>query len=144
MTIGFSGQRNLYKGTEPRGYVRIELEAHDGSRIQLELIADTGCPFDIIVDTATLQAYDRGPAQSVNTTYGLLVGKWLHVSIKDAGLDARVLGYGNDSVVQDTKVASPDFAGLIGLPLLRRMEYGGDADWFWIRPAQAGGTPTQP
>ena len=28
-----------------------------------------------------------------------------------------------------------DFSGLVGLPLLRLLEYGGDADWFWLRPA---------
>jgi hypothetical protein len=33
------------------------------------------------------------------------------------------------------EASSPDFGGLVGLPLLRLMEYGGDADWFWLRPA---------
>ena len=59
-------------------------------------------------------------------------------------LNARVLAYGNDPLVQEVKVDSTDFAGLIGLPFLRMMEYGGNIDWFWIRLAQASGTSVQP
>jgi hypothetical protein len=31
-----------------------------------------------------------------------------------------------------------DFDGLAGLPLLGLLEYGGNADWFWLRAAQVG------
>jgi len=60
---------------------------------------------------------------------------WLHVSIPLLGIKYFLIGYYNDSILRDVKVSSPDFEGLIGLPLLRLMEYGGDADWFWLRPA---------
>jgi hypothetical protein len=135
------GQQNLYKGIDPRSWIRVELEASDGARISMELIADTGCPFNMIVDVATLQRYALLPAPPISTTFGQLVGAWLRIIIPEVSLDVRVLAYANDSVVQDVKVDCPDFGGLIGLPLLRMMEYGGDADWFWIRPAQASGTP---
>jgi hypothetical protein len=35
--------------------------------------------------------------------------------------------------VNVVKRSDPEFGGLVGLPLLRMLEYGGDAGWFWIR-----------
>jgi len=52
----------------------------------------------------------------------------------EVGLDQDIMAYASDAVVRAAKASSPDFSGLAGLPLLRMMEYGGDADWFWIRP----------
>jgi hypothetical protein len=63
-------------------------------------------------------------------------GGWLHVDIPEVRLNQDIVGYGNDAVVSAAKASSPDFGGLADLPLLRMMEYGGDADWFWIRPLQ--------
>ena len=44
-----------------------------------------------------------------------------------------MIGYGSDAVVAATQANSPDFGGLVGLPLLRTMRYGGDADFFCPR-----------
>ena len=137
-------QRNSYKGVDSRAWVRIELVASDGSRAQLEVIADTGCPFDLIVDVATITRFADSAITRLGSTYGALIGGWVDVFIKELGLNARVLAYGNDPLVQEVKVDSTDFAGLVGLPFLRMMEYGGNIDWFWIRLAQASGTSVQP
>jgi hypothetical protein len=48
----------------------------------------------------------------------------------ELGLIEPIHGYGSDSVAQAVKRDSSDFSGLVGLPLLRLTEYGGDADWF--------------
>jgi hypothetical protein len=48
-----------------------------------------------------------------------------------------VRSYASDGVATATKVSSPDFEGLAGLPLLRLVEYGGNANWFWLRAAPA-------
>jgi len=136
-------QRNSYKGIDSRGWVRIELAASDGSRTQLELIADTGCPFDLIVDVATITRFFDSAITRIGSSYGVLTGGWVGVFIQELGLNIRVLGYGNDPLIQEVRLDSTDFAGLIGLPFLRMMEYGGNADWFWIRPAQAGSGTNQ-
>jgi hypothetical protein len=115
-------QRNAYKGIDSRGWVRVELTAADGSRAQLELIADTGCPFDLIVDVATVTKFADSAITRLGSTYGPLVGGWVEMFIKEIGLNARVLAYGNDSLVREAKLESSDFAGLIGLPALRLME----------------------
>jgi hypothetical protein len=62
-----------------------------------------------------------------------LEGGWISVRLPDLGLTHLVIGYGSDDVVTATKASSSDFEGLAGLPLLRLMEYGGNADWFWLR-----------
>ena len=137
-------QRNSYKGIDPRGWVRIKLVASDGSRARLELIADTGCPFDLIVDVATVTRFTDSAMTKLGSTYGTLLGGWVDTFVRELGLNARVLAYGNDSLVQEAKLDSNDFAGLIGLPFLRLLEYGGDADWLWIRPPQTGSAANQP
>ena len=57
--------------------------------------------------------------------------------ITEIAFDQLVLGYASDGVVQMAQLSSPDFGGLIGLPLLQMMQYGGDANEFWVRPAAA-------
>jgi hypothetical protein len=61
------------------------------------------------------------------------------VVIPKISFDQQVLGYASDAVVSAAQASSPDFAGLLGLPLLRLMGYGGGADSFWVRPG--AGTP---
>jgi hypothetical protein len=42
----------------------------------------------------------------------------------------RPVGYANDKVVEVVQRSDSGFAGLVGLPLLRLMEYGGNAETF--------------
>ncbi len=72
----------------------------------------------------------------LQSNFGLLEGGWLHVTMPELGLDQDVGGFASDAVVTATKASSPDFEGLAGLPFLRLLEYGGDADWFWLRRVQ--------
>lgn len=80
---------------------------------------------------------NQGEAPDRNSNFGLLEGGWLHVSIPEIGLNLYLVGYGSDAVVQAAKASCLDFDGLAGLPLLRLVEYGGNADWFWLRPVQS-------
>ena len=84
---------------------------------------------------ARLKARD-GP--DLNTNFGLLQGGWLQLAMPELGLTQTVLGYASDAVAAAAAASHPDFQGLAGLPLLRLAEYGGDADWFWIRPVGGG------
>ena len=139
MSGGSQEQRNPYKGTTPRPWVRVQIVARDGSVGEVELIADTGNPYGVIIGAARMARVKRKSGPVLGSNFGLLAGGWLRVVIPDVGFDDLVFGCGSDAVVMHTKQDSPDFEGLVGLPLLRMLEYGGDADWFWIRPQ--GGTP---
>jgi hypothetical protein len=65
----------------------------------------------------------------------MLVGGWLRVVIPEITFDQQVLGYGSDAVVAAAKASSADFRGVLGLPLLRLMQFGGDGGSFWVQPA---------
>jgi hypothetical protein len=54
----------------------------------------------------------------------------------ELGLTNLVLGFGSDHVLQAVQSDCLDFQGLVGLPLLRMLEYGGDEVAFWIRKRQ--------
>ena len=132
-------QRNPYKGISPRAWVRVQLLALDGSTEVVELLADTGNPFALIIGSIQMARVIRRGVLPVNTNFGRMDGGWVRVMIPDVGFDEEVLGYASDRVVNTAQRESPDFEGLLGLPLLRMLEYGGDASWFWIRPQ--GGNP---
>jgi hypothetical protein len=119
--------------------VRVQLAASDGTLRDFDLLADTGNPFELVIGQNILASFLHRTAAHVNTNFGLLRGGWLHVLVPVLGMDLWIIGYGNDAVVSAAQQSSPDFEGLVGLPLLRRTEYGGDRDWFWIRPG-----PTSP
>jgi hypothetical protein len=73
------------------------------------------------------------------TNFGPLVGGWVRVQISELGYDVPVRAYGSDRVLLTARKDHPDFAGLVGLPLLRSLLYGGNPGSFWIRSLT--GTP---
>ena len=88
-----------------------------------------------MVALPVLVRLSRGHAPNVKTNFGLLSGDWFNLEMPELGLVRPILGYGNDPIAAAARASSPDFEGLVGLPFLRLLEYGGDANSFWIRPA---------
>ena len=132
-------QRNPYKGSLSRAWIRLRFSEPSGALWEGEFLADTGCAHEVVVGLSVLARLRRRAAMNVNTNFGWLVGAWLELSMPELGLVCPLVGFGNDRIVAGARASSPDFEGLVGLPFLRLIEYGGDANWFWIRPA--GGTP---
>lgn len=128
-------QRNGYKGIVPCAWIRMRLVAPDGTETEVELMADTGNPYPVIIGTRLLKQVTHRREASKRTNFGLLTGGWLHLRIPDIHFDREITGYGNDAVLTSAQTSCSDFQGLLGLPVLRMMEYGGDPYWFWIRPA---------
>lgn len=128
-------QRNSYKGDPERPWIKVFLHGVDGSKSELELLADTGNPCALIVDLNTLRRirFEDGPIRSSN--FGWLEGGWVEVEVPEFGTKSFLLAFGSDEVVQATRRSCEAFAGLAGLPLLRAFEFGGDADDFWVRLA---------
>jgi hypothetical protein len=127
-------QHNPYKGTTPRCWLRLRFAAADGSLHERELLADTCSPCAVILEQADLALLLRTAAAGVNSNFGHL-GAWLELNMPELGLGSQLLGFGNDHVFHTVQLDSPDFAGLVGLPFLRMVEYGGNATSFWIRAA---------
>lgn len=132
MIVGSPEQRNPYKGSPPRTWVRLQLIAPDSTVRDFDLVADTGNPFELVVSRNVLALFTHGGVADAQTNFGVLLGGWFHLLVPALGMDLWVAGYGNDAIVAATQNSSPDFEGLVGLPFLRRTEYGGDRDWFWI------------
>jgi hypothetical protein len=135
MTSGPAEQRNRYKGFPARPWVRLRLTALDGVHHELEILADTANPCALIISRPAMLMLKWGDAPDIKSNFGLLEGGWLHIHMPQLGLDLDLRGYASDAVVSGAQASSPDFQGLVGLPLLRMLEYGGDLNWFWLRPA---------
>lgn len=135
MPEGRAEQRNVYRGEPARALVHAELVARDGRRQPLDLVVDTGNPCEVIINVATMLAMEWREATDSNSNFGIVRGGWLRLAISEIGFDARFVGYANDKVVEVVKRSDLGFGGLIGLPLLRMLEYGGDRGFFWVRAA---------
>jgi len=131
-------QRNPYKGSPPRSWIRVRVIGVDESVREIELLADTGNPCELIVGPEIMRAFKRGDGPDVSTNFGPLEGGWLQIAVPELSLNRYVLGYSSEVVVRAAEQSHADFAGLAGLPLLRTMEYGGNADSFWLRQANVG------
>jgi hypothetical protein len=135
MTVATPEQRNPYKGDSPRPWLRIRFVAADGSSHDRELVVDTGSPLAMIIDSDSLRRLLRREGPELESNFGPLQGGDVRFVIPELGTEHELTGYANDKVVTAVRTSSPDFGGLIGLSLLRLMEYGGDADEFWVRSA---------
>jgi hypothetical protein len=135
MSTGQAEQRNFYKGKPLRSWIRVQLVARDGSATEADLIADTGNPYSVIIGKKELTRLSQRRGAVLSTNFGILVGGWVRVVIPEIGYDFLSRAYGNDNVLASASQSHPDFQGPVGLPLLRSMQYGGDAGSFWIRPA---------
>jgi hypothetical protein len=126
-------QRNPYQGTEPRAWITVRLNGPSGNTQEWNLLADTGSPFSLIIAESLVPSFTFGAGKHASTNFGFLQASWFQLAMPELGLESLILGYGSEEVVAAAKANHSDFAGLAGLPLLRLLEYGGNADEFWIR-----------
>ena len=124
-------QRNPYRG--PRPWLRLGFQARNGSVRHLDLVADTGCPVPVILRPDLMDILRVGPAPARDSNFGRLVGGWVRLYAPELGVVELVRAYGNDRAPAMVARTHPDFAGLVGLPVLWLGEYGGNADAFWFR-----------
>ena len=69
-------QQTVYKGNPPRPWIRACLRHSDGTIQALQLVADTGNPFAIIISTDNMLRFKQRDAIAQGTNFGLLV-RWL-------------------------------------------------------------------
>jgi hypothetical protein len=141
MADGKWEQRNPYKGNPARATVRLNLISPYEQVQELEFLVDTGNPCSLIVSAAMLGRLCWRQSFATESNFGTLEGAWFRVLVPELQFDEIVLGYANNTVVNVVQRSDHDFAGLVGLPLLRMMEYGGNEIEFWIRALSANGHP---
>lgn len=79
-------QTNAYKGLPPRAWLQVQLVSPDGEPLDLELLADTGNPFSVIVPDRTLKEFKHRDGLSAETNFGPLRGGLLCVSVPNLKL----------------------------------------------------------
>lgn len=127
-------QRNPYKGQAQRAALRLEFRAPDASRHTLELLVDTGSAEGVMVSRDMYHRLVFAPLRPVFfPNWGFTFRGWFRLAMPSLGLTEWVEGYGNDLIATAAVDEHPDFRGLVGLPVLRLGEYGGNADDFWFR-----------
>ena len=133
-----------YRGVTPRAWMRLDFRAPDGTTHAFDLMIDTGSDDAIILRKSAFDLITHGPAPSYFSSWGLMLGGWLDLDMPACGLVTRVHGYTNYLLSAGVAASDSNFMGLIGLPLLRLGEYGGDATGFWFRYPPTSTFPSQP
>lgn len=128
-----SEQRNPYLGRTPRPWLELRFLGAVGESLPLKLIADTGSPQGLILAPHWFDRLVRSRAAPIRNNFGDMSGGWLQLFMPETGLVELVRGYSSATVGEKVAKSHPDFAGLVGLPILRLGEYGGDATDFWFR-----------
>ena len=126
-------QKNRYLGRTPRPWLEIPFRNSAGIIHKVKLIADTGCPQGIILAPEWFDSLVTYRFDSIRTNFGEMDSGWLQVFDPDSGFVELVRGYSSARVGEAASASHADFAGLIGLPILRLGEYGGDANEFRFR-----------
>jgi len=124
-------QRNTYHRGRP--WLRLGFKDVEGSVHELKVVADTGSVAGIILRPDWFLKLFHEKAQTRESNFGALISGWLRLYQPDLGLVEFIRGYGSEKAATIVANSDPDFVGLVGLPVLRLMEYGGNYDSFWIR-----------
>ncbi len=135
-------QRNPYRGERP--WLRLGFRTADGAVHHYDLIADTGSAAGIILRPDLRIAMRFLPLADRPSNFGPMSGGWLRLYNPGLGVVETVLGYGNDRVAATAARSHPNYVGVVGLPLLRLGEYGGDATDFWFRYPPTSTSTSQP
>lgn len=124
-------QRNPYRGQRP--WLQLAFKATDGEVHELKLIADTGSAGAVLLRPDWFEFLRHKESKSRESNLGKLASGWLRIFNPELGLVEFVRGYGSEKASEIAANSDPEFVGLVGLPVLRLMEYGGNYDSFWIR-----------
>ena len=125
--------RTPYKGRAPRCWLPVRVVSERGDFLQFHALVDTGCPFALVVTSAVFDEFSYDEAVSIKNNFGWQEGGWFIVEIPEISFRTEIIGYRNDSMVSVAQRSHPSFQGVLGLPILRLGEYGGNKDEFWFQ-----------
>lgn len=126
-----SEQKRPYLSRRP--WLEFTFLTPDGVRADVNLVADTGCPFDFVLAPELFDLLVRCPFPTERTNFGTLTAGTVLVYMPEVGFVELVRALRSDELGQRLEREHPTFAGLVGLPILRLGEYGGNATEFWFR-----------
>ena len=124
-------QRNPYH--RGRSWLQLGFKDVEGIVHNLKLVADTGSAGGIILRPDWFLKLRHERTEIRDSNFGPMVSGWLRLYQPDIELVEFVRGYGSEKAAAIAAKSDLEFMGVVGLPVLRLMEYGGDYDSFWIR-----------
>ena len=128
-----SEQRNAYAGRSLRAWLRFAFRDAAGLSADVQLIVDTGSPMGLTLNPALFDEYVFDLGQPTATNFGPMETGWFQLLMSGNEAAVVVRAYRSEPVGKMAAKSHPDFAGLVGLPILRLGEYGGNASEFWFR-----------
>ncbi len=137
-------QRNRYRGPLNRAWLRLDLRAADGTVHSLDLVVDTASHYGLILRRSLFEQLVHRRIDPEFNQYGMMHGGWLQLYMPASGLVELIRGYGNDILATGVAEEDSNFMGLIGMPVLRLGEYGGNATDFWFRYPPTSTPTSQP
>ena len=126
-------QRNSYKGHPLRAWLKLGFLDRDGNQIDMDLLVDTGSSHGVVIRKELFEKLVLRTTRRIRTNFGEMQGGWIRLRSTELGLVEMIEGFGSDDMARSAMRSSLDFAGVVGLPVLQMMEYGGNFGSFWIR-----------
>ncbi|HXD85599.1 MAG TPA: hypothetical protein VN641_03840, partial [Urbifossiella sp.] len=117
-----SEQRNPYKGCPLRSWLSLRFLDRTGQPLDLDLLADTGSAQAIVVKLELFEQLVTRRTRNIETNFGEMQGGWVRLHSTQLGLVEIVEAFGCDEMARSAMRSSLDFAGVVGLPVLRLME----------------------
>lgn len=136
--------RNPYRGVTPRAWLQLDFRAPDGTLRALDLVVDTASADAVILRKSVFDLLVIRPAQPYVSSWGFMHGGWLQLDMPACGLVQEVHAYANNVLAAGVAADDPNFMGLVGLPVLRLGEFGGNATDFWFRYPPTSPSTSQP
>ena len=128
-----SEQKNFYLGRSGRPWLKLDFLTVEGAREELALVADTGCPFDLVLAPEVFDRLSVFDLPALSTNFGELLAGRIRLYMPEMGIDRFLVALRSETVGSNLAAEHPDFSGLVGLPFLRLGEYGGDPSSFYFR-----------
>ena len=128
-----SEQRFPYQGDPLRPLVKLTFADANGVNRTLSLIADTGCPFEVILSEDWFDQLVHTHTDEIESNFGFMSTGWIQLYMPEMGLVELINGCGSKEVGEIVSDDHQAFVGLVGLPILRLGEFGGNATEFWFR-----------
>lgn len=116
-----------------RAWLTLGFQTTEGIRIDLPLVVDTGCPVGLILGADPFEQLSHIESDPIVNNYGKMTGGWFQLYMPELNLVEKVRGYESRELALGVALDDPSFRGLVGLPILRLGEYGGNASEFWFR-----------
>ena len=132
MTAPAHEQKNPYLGSPARPWIALRFVGIDGEPRDIKLVVDTGCPLSFAISPDFAADFTFGWSTSIISNFGLLQDEWFQIAMPELGVEGLMVGFLSEEAADAVRLDYPEFAGLVGLPFLRLLDYGGNRDEFWV------------